>query len=137
MDSTKPSQPTQLRSSASATRFNVVTQAHIPTYLKVKLLKLHAGERDEERSYLDVGYHVGRYHLEDFCEDQSLVSDADEDEVLAHPSRVLRRIFASDEHPRGEFVDLIPHNRRRHFLLGILAGAAEDGPDEAWLALAA
>ena len=121
----------------NASRFDVVTHAHIPTYLKVKLLKLHAGELDEERSYLDLGYHVGRYHLEDFCEDQTLVSDADEDEVLTHPSRVLRCIFASDDHPLGEFVDLIPLARRRDFLLGILAGAAEDELGEGWLALAA
>jgi hypothetical protein len=121
----------------NASRYDVVMAAHIPTYLKVKLLKLHAGKLDEGGSYLDLGYHIGRHHIEDFCEDQSLVSDADADEVLAHPSRVLRRIFASDEHPHGEFVDLIPHNRRRHFLLGILAGAADDGPNEGWLALAA
>ena len=117
-------------------RFDVVMEAHIPTYLKVKLLKLHAGELDEDHSYLDLGYHVGHYHLEDFCEDQSLVSEADEDEVLTQPSRVLRRIFASDEHPHSEFVNLIPHGRRRDFLLGILAGAAENEPGEGWLALA-
>jgi hypothetical protein len=121
----------------STPRVAAVMEAHIPSYLKMKLLKLRAGELDEEHSYLDLGYHVGRYHLEDFCEDHSLVSEANEAEVIAHPSRVLRRIFASDEHPRGDFVDLIPHAHRRDFLLGILAGAVEDEPGEGWLALAA
>lgn len=117
-------------------RFDVVLEAHIPIYLKVKLLKLRRGELDEDHSYLDLGYHVGHHHLEDLCENQSLIFEVSEDEVLAHPSRVLRRIFASDEHLRGEDVDLIPHGRRRDFLLGILAGAAENEPGEGWLALA-
>jgi hypothetical protein len=121
----------------SASRFDIVMAAHIPTYLKVKLLKLHAGEQDDGRSYLDLGYHIGHYHIDDFCEDQTVLSDADEDEVLTHPTRVLRRLFASDDHPRAEFVDLIPFARRRDFLLGILAGATGDEPGEDWLALAA
>ncbi|MFZ0418423.1 MAG: hypothetical protein WAM04_09965 [Candidatus Sulfotelmatobacter sp.] len=127
---------TELRTTQDDEQRQRLAAAHIPTYLKVKLLKLHAGQLDEDRSYLDLGYHVGHYHLEDFCEDQSLVSEADEAEVLAHPSRVLRRIFASEEHPRGDFVDLIPDTHRRDFLLGILAGAADDEPGEGWLAMA-
>ncbi len=114
----------------SASRFDIVMAAHIPTYLKVKLLKLHIGEQDEGRSYLDLGYHIGHCHIGDFCEDQRLLSDADEDEVLTHPTRVLRRLFASDDHPSAEFVDLIPFARRRDFLLGILAGATGDEPGE-------
>src|SRR5271163_5358989 len=116
-------------------RSEAIMEAHIATHLKIKLLKLHRGDVDEERSYLDLGYHVGRCDLDGFCEDLSLVEEADEAEVLAHPNRVLRRIFASEEHPRGDFVDLIPHGQRRDFLLGILAGAAENGPGEGWLAL--
>jgi hypothetical protein len=114
-----------------------IEEAHIPTWLKIKLLKLHAGERGDDRSYLDVGYHLGRHYLEDFCEDQALVSDADEDEVLSQPTRVVRRIFASEPHPRGDLVDLIPANRRREFLIGVLAGACEDEPEQGWLALVA
>jgi hypothetical protein len=113
----------------------VIEEARIPTWLKIKLLGVQSGRRNEDRSYLDVGYHLGHYHLEDFCDDEAQVSGADENEVLSHPSRVLRRIFASESHPRGELTDLVPVNRRREFLLGVLAGAFENEPGEGWLAL--
>ena len=110
-----------------------VSKAHIPTYLKTQLLSASKGSAGDMRSYLDVGYHLGRYHLDDFCEDLDLAYDATEDEVTEHPTRVLRRIFASEEHPRGELTDLIPLRRRRAFLFGILAGLSEEEPGDFWL----
>jgi len=38
----------------------------------------------------------------------------------------LRRLFRSDEHPRAEFVDLIPPKRRREFLRGLVYGLADE-----------
>jgi len=121
----------------TTTRSEAIRAAHIPTYLKVMLLALHDGDRDEVRSYLDVGFHLGRYHLEDFIENQKLVSDADPDEVLAHPTQLLRQMFANDSHPNADLVNLIPYAHRSQFLIGILAGAEEDEPGEGWLAIAA
>ena len=112
-------------------------EAHIPSWLKIKLSRLRGGDRHEESSYVWVGYHLGRYHVDDFCEDRHLISDANEHEVLTSPTRVLRRIFASDDHPKGDLADYIPKNRRREFLIGILAGVCEDEPTEGWLALVA
>ena len=72
---------------------------------------------------------------DDFCEDSDLVYRADEAEVMSHPSRVLRRIFRSEDHPRGELTDFIPSKRRRRFLIGMLAGASEESPGDFWLNL--
>ena len=122
----------------SANRKPAIEQAPIPTWLKVKLLRLQAGDRSEDQSYLDVGYHLGHSHLNSFVEDESITLDIDDSEVMNRPTQVLRRIFRSDDHPRAEFVDLIPRKHRRHFLLGLLAGVDhEDGPDNYWLSRAA
>lgn len=121
----------------SAKRKAAVEQAPIPTWLRMKLLRLQEGDRSEDRSYLDVGYHLGRYHLDSFVADESVLIDVHDVEVMSQPSQVLRRIFASDDHPDAEFVDLIPLNKRRSFLLGLLAGVDhEEGVDEYWLSRA-
>ncbi len=115
---------------------NIVVHAHVPTWLRIKLFEAQRGGRKEEGcSYVDVGYHLGRYHLEDFCADEDHVFNADQHEVMRYPTTVLRRIFKSDEHPRGELTDLIPLERRREFLIGVLAGAGEDEPGAGWLSL--
>jgi hypothetical protein len=116
-----------------------VLEAHIPTWLRIQLLSASRGRRadaSDASSYLDTGYHLGRHHLDDFCEDLDRAYHTEEREVLNHPTRVLRRIFASDEHPRGELTDLIPLRRRRSFLLGVLAGVAEERPGDYWLSRA-
>jgi hypothetical protein len=110
--------------------------AHLPSWLKAKLFKLRTGSPDEGRSYLDVGYHFGRYHIDDFVDNRDILDEISSDEALSRPSAVLRRIFASEAHPRGELTDFIPRNRRRDFLLGILAGANEESPGDYWLSQA-
>jgi hypothetical protein len=109
----------------------LIQMARVPNWLKIKLLNVQDGKAREDRSYLDIGYHLGRLHLEDFCEDDAQLFSANEDEVRTRPSQMLRRVFASDTHPRGELTDLIPINRRREFLVGVLAGACEDDQKKA------
>jgi hypothetical protein len=122
----------------SANRKTAIEQALIPTWLRVKLLRLQGGDRSEDQSYLNVGYHLGRYGLNNFIEDESITLDIDVSEVMNRPTQVLRRIFANEDHPRAEFVDLIPRKHRRQFLLGLLAGVDEEnGPDDYWLSRAA
>jgi hypothetical protein len=112
-----------------------IPNAHIPSYLKHQLLSASKRHGDM-KSYLDVGYHMGRHHLDDFCEDLDRARNATEDEVMNHPTRVLRDIFSSEDHPRGELIELIPSPRRRAFLLGILAGLSEESPGDFWLSRA-
>src|SRR5271163_3804737 len=68
--------------------------APLPTWLKMRLREAERvirGSDGRMKDYADAGYHLGRYHLDDFNEDRDLVYEADEDEVVGHPSRVLRR----------------------------------------------
>ena len=113
-----------------------IRDAHIPTWLKIKMLEAAAAKVEIAESWLGVGYHLGRYHLDAFSEDGDV--DFEQQDVLSEPTRILRKIFKSEEHPRGELTDLIPVNYRRPFLLGLLAGAAEETRDEGggWLAVA-
>jgi hypothetical protein len=111
-----------------------LTEAHIPTWLKMRLGEAREGGGAEGHSYLDAGYHLGRYHIDDFCEDHDLLNPS-VDEVQSQPTRVLRRIFRSEDHPRGELTDFVPLKHRRDFLVGVLAGAAEESPSDFWLSL--
>lgn len=122
------------REQRKMTMIEKVQETHIPTYLKIQLL---SASRDgasggDMKNYFEVGYHLGNHHLEDFCEDVDRLGHVKREEVTANPTRVLRRIFASSEHPRGELTDLIPLPRRRRFLLGLLAGADDEGPGDYW-----
>ena len=113
-----------------------LTNASLPTWLKMRLREAAGVIRasdGELKDYADAGYHLGRYHLDDFCEDTDLVYQADEAEVMKQPSRVLRRIFRSEEYPRGELTDFVPRKHRRKFLVGLLAGASEESPGDFWL----
>jgi hypothetical protein len=71
---------------------------------------------------LDVGWHLAFHHLDDFEADRDNLPDFDDEEALANPTETLRRIFASEDHPRGELTDWIPIRRRREFLRGLLWG---------------
>jgi hypothetical protein len=123
-----------LRQARKATMQQELMEAHIPTWLKIQLADARTGGRAPGHSYVDAGYHLGRYHIDDFCEDPDLL-DPDVNEAETQPTRVLRRIFRSEEHPRGELTDFVPPKHRRDFLIGLLAGAAEEDPGDYWLSL--
>lgn len=93
----------------------LLMEAPIPSWLKYALLEAKAGKR----TYLDVGYHLGK-HVGDFDVDEQAVLDEVDDESFARPTAALRRIFANEGHPRGELVDWVPRRRRRDVLKGML-----------------
>lgn len=95
--------------------------AHIPTWLKIKLMQV---ARREEPSYKAVGWHLGYYHGEDFNLNEEEVDKAKTVKDFPRPTETLRKIFALEDHPRAEFVNLIPAKRWRGFLDGLLFGLA-------------
>ena len=97
-------------------------KAPLPTWLKVKLLKLSGGRRDEEKTYAEVGWTLGYHHLESFGVDSDNVPKFDHG-AFKKASATLRAIFANEEHPHGDLIDFIPVKRRRQFLRGLLWGA--------------
>jgi hypothetical protein len=101
-----------------------VTEAHIPTWLKLKMSD--AAQGVNRMTYADVGWHLGRFHPETFELEERGLGDVTEEEIAKCPSQTLRRLFRSDEHPRAEFVDLIPPKRRREFLRGLVYGLADE-----------
>ena len=108
-----------------------LTESHIPTFLKIQLQDAAQGKS----SYAEVGWHLGRYHIDTFDLDEDAVlhvSNADFD----NPTPALRRLFASEDHPRADFVDLIPAKRRSDFLRGLVCGTAgyefEDAKEFEW-----
>jgi hypothetical protein len=112
-----------------------ISAAHIPSWLRIRLLEA-ADTDDTSDAWVDVGYQLGRHHLEDFCANLNRAHRVREGEVVSQPTRVLRRIFASEDHPRGELTDLIGRKYRLAFLLGLLAGAKEHERGEGWLRVA-
>ena len=103
-----------------------IMNAHLPTWLKIQLIKVSKGDRsDGQRGYLEVGWHLGYHHLDSFDVDPDNVPDCDDEAALANPTKALRQIFSNEEHPRGELTDFIPLRRRREFLRGLLYGAGQ------------
>jgi hypothetical protein len=93
--------------------------------------RLHLRDAARGRtSYAELGWHLGRYHLDTFEVDESQalnISNWD----FEHPTRALRRLFASEQHPEAGIVDCIPPRRRAAFLRGLVCGAAGYDPADA------
>jgi len=53
-----------------------------------------------------------------------------EDDGLDQPSATLRRLFANEDHPKGDLVDYIPRRQRRDVLMGMLCEVGDYGWDE-------
>ena len=105
--------------------------AHLPSWLKAALADARLGRR----TYADVGHHLAKHHEDFFDEDGPPVRLADlSAEDFEHPTRTLRRLFASEEHPQADLVDLIPMKRRRAVLEGMACeeGIRVCGPCERW-----
>ncbi len=102
-------------------RLRALEDAHLPSWFKAALVE--AARR--RRSYNDVGHHLAK-HLDDFFpeEDPEIRPEDVTDADMRHPTRTLRRIFASTEHPKADLVDAIPKKRRLAVLEGMLC---EDG----------
>jgi hypothetical protein len=101
-----------------------ILDAHVPTWFKASLVEAAAGRR----TYADIGHHLAK-HLDDFFDDGvALLRPGDlTDADFVHPTRALRRLFASERHPEAGLVDLIPRQRRRAVLAGM---ACEEGVSE-------
>ena len=100
-------------------------EAHLPTWLKIKLLTLSGGRRDESgRTPRSAGPRaiaiwIALTWTATTCPEFG-------DRAFTKPSTTLRAIFANEAHPGAEFVDFIPAKRRRQFLRGLLWGAAQN-----------
>jgi hypothetical protein len=92
-----------------------VMSAALPTWFKIQLAEAAAGTR----SYFGVGWHLGYHHPDTFDLDEGTEV---RDEDFKQPTRMLRRLFASEEHPKADLVDYIPSKRRADFLRGLSYG---------------
>jgi len=90
-------------------------EAHLPTWLKAAIRE--ASHR--RRSFTDVGHHLGK-HLDQFAADEQAVLAANTQDGLGRPTAALRRIFASEAHPKADLVDYIPLKRRLQVLEGMI-----------------
>ncbi len=89
-------------------------EARLPSWLKYALMDASTGRR----TYADVGFHLGK-HCQAFGIDPQDILDV-EDDGLDQPSATLRRLFANEDHPKGDLVDYIPRRQRRDVLMGML-----------------
>jgi hypothetical protein len=80
--------------------------AALPTWFKIQLAEVAAGTR----SYFGVGWHLGYHHPDTFDLDEGTEF---RDEDFKQPTRMLRRLFASEEHPKADLVDYIPSKAGR------------------------
>jgi hypothetical protein len=95
-----------------------VLDAHLPTWFKIQLAEASRAKR----SYLDVGFHLGHYHPDQFDLDEAELAAVTEADLM-HPTATLRRLFASEEHPEAGLVDYIPTKRRGAVLRGLVYAA--------------
>ena len=99
-------------------------EARLPSWLKYALMEASTGRR----TYADVGFHLGK-HCQAFGIDAQEILDV-EDDGLDQPSAILRRLFASEDHPKADLVDYIPRRRRRDVLKGMLCEVGGYGWEE-------
>lgn len=102
---------------------DAILTAHIPSFLRYGLLEARASQR----TYKDLGWHVGK-GLDRFEDERDHTHIDDRVHALTvadlnRPSAALRRIFRSTRHPKADLVDLIPLACRRAFLAGLYEGA--------------
>jgi transcriptional regulator with XRE-family HTH domain len=112
---------TDLMSEGGIMQTRVLQEAHLPTFFKIQL---RGAARGGDKSYAEVGWHLGKYHLGTFDLDEDTVLNVSTEEIERKATATLRHLFASERHPEAGLVDYIPARRRRAFLRGLVYGAA-------------
>jgi len=107
---------------------DALMMAQLPTFLKAQLVDAAAGKL----TYAEVGWHLGYHNLELFDVDGEEVMKVSGQDIDKRPTATLRRLFANEKHPKGEFVDCIPAKHRRDFLRGLIEGARGEQDPEWW-----